>query len=77
MAIGKSNLDEHAWLTQGDLIIDITADQYGDSCVATGHITEKKYKENLSEIEVVERLEKLSKRASAWFKGGSKTRGMQ
>lgn len=59
---------DHAWLVKGDILIDITADQFSDMPVKVIAACTVSYKANLTEIEAHEELEELKKRVRLWIK---------
>jgi len=58
---------DHAWLIKDGMLIDITADQYGDLPVIVDRLPFDKYNANLTEKEVAADLQKLSGRVSMWL----------
>jgi hypothetical protein len=63
----KDGWYDHAWLVKDGVIIDITADQYGDAPIIISSITSSKYNANLSEDNAAMDLKKLKKRAVSWI----------
>lgn len=64
---GDGCFHDHAWLTKDGLMIDITADQYGDLPIIIGNATSVTYKSNLTEHEAAKELDVLRDRAKAWY----------
>lgn len=62
----KNGWHDHAWLVRDGVILDITADQYGDAPIIISSITSSKYNANLSEDDVATDLEELKKRILSW-----------
>jgi hypothetical protein len=58
---------DHAWLIQNEILIDITADQFGGDRVVVTKSNQSIYNHNLTEIETSSDLEKLSKRVNPWI----------
>lgn len=58
---------DHAWLIKDSILIDITADQYGDMPVIVGDSVSTNYNANMSEDDVKADLQKLQKRVNYWL----------
>ena len=58
---------DHAWLTQKDLLIDITADQFGGPAVTVATHPSSEYHPNMSETEASENILKLQNRVNVWL----------
>lgn len=57
---------DHAWLTKDDILLDITADQYGDPPVIISSSASGKYNANIPEDYVSTKLKVLEKRVDTW-----------
>lgn len=62
----------HYWVTNGELIVDLAASQFGGDKVTVVPVHSPQYRENYSELELEEHLDHVSVRADAWANDFSK-----
>lgn len=63
---------DHAWLMKKTMLIDITADQFGDEPIILEKFDAQKYNPNISAIEAMDDFATLQKRVDVWLNAWSK-----
>ncbi|WNZ24543.1 hypothetical protein HJG54_17910 [Leptolyngbya sp. NK1-12] len=58
---------DHCWVKGNELIIDLTADQFGHAPVIVTHTSDQRYRANLAEIDLEKDLQKLQRRPMQWL----------
>lgn len=58
---------DHCWVKGNELIIDLTADQFGYAPVIVTHASDHRYRANLAEIDLEKDLQKLRRRPMQWL----------
>jgi hypothetical protein len=66
---------DHCWVQLGNLIIDITADQFGDKAVIITSVGDPRYSPNLEESDFCREITKLSRRPAEWLKDWNEQHG--
>jgi hypothetical protein len=65
---------DHCWVQLGDLIVDITADQFGAEAVIITSVGDPRYSSNLEESDFCRDIAKLSRRPEQWLQEWVKQR---
>lgn len=58
---------DHCWVQSVDLIVDITADQFGAKAIIITSISDPRYHPNLAEVDLEGDLKKLAHRPKKWL----------
>lgn len=58
---------DHCWVETDKLIVDLTSDQFGDSPIIITAKSDRRYKSNLSELDLQQDLMKLSSTSKKWL----------
>lgn len=58
---------DHSWLHNGNLCVDLTADQFGGCQIYYGKLDKRSYRANLTEEDIKESLATLSNRVAGWI----------
>ncbi len=59
---------DHCWLQSIDLIVDLTADQFGDRQVIITSVDDPRYNANLQETDLARDIAKLSHHPETWLR---------
>ncbi len=63
----KGNWHDHSWLVINDIIVDLTADQFGADPIIITSSMGSKYNPSHDQTAFAARVEKLEKRANQWI----------
>ncbi len=58
---------DHCWLQTEDVIVDITADQFGAQKIIITTVGDSRYSQNLTESNLQEDISRLSRRPNEWL----------
>jgi hypothetical protein len=61
-------LSDHCWVQSTNLIVDITADQFGTEAVIITSVNDSRYSPNLEEVDFYKEIEKLSHHPEKWLR---------